>query len=93
MAVAVVSLRISLPGAQSLKDKRRIVRSLKDRLRRRFNVAVAEMDHHDVWQTASLAIVTISPDGAFARSTASQVAGFVGSDPKLSLLDYKVEVF
>jgi len=93
MAVVVVRLKLSLPGSHSLKDKRRILKSLKDRLRSRFNVAVAEMEHHDVWQSADLGVVTISPDGNHARSTASRVAGFIGGDSRLSLLDYTVEVF
>jgi uncharacterized protein YlxP (DUF503 family) len=93
MAVAVVRLRLSLPGAHSLKDKRRIVKSLKERLRQRFNVSVAEMDYHDVWQSACLGVSTISPDGAFAEATADKVAHFVGCDPRLALVDYEVEVF
>lgn len=93
MTVAIVRMRISLPGAHSLKDKRRVVKSLKDRLRRRFNVSVAEMEHHDVWQTATIGVVTISPDGDFARSTASKVAAFVGGDARLALVDYTVEIF
>jgi uncharacterized protein YlxP (DUF503 family) len=93
MALAVVTLRLSLPSAHSLKDKRRIVKSLKDRLRRRFNVSVAEMDYHDIWQSASIAVATVSPDGDFAKATASKVAGFVGGDPRLALVDYEVEVF
>ena len=93
MAVAIVTLRLSLPGAHSLKDKRRIVKSLKDRLRQRFNVAVAEMEHHDVWQTACLAVVTVSPDGTFANSTVSKVAEFVRRDARLALIDYSIEVY
>ena len=93
MAVAVVYLRLSLPGAHSLKDKRRILKSLKERLRRRFNVSVAEMDYHDVWQSARLGVSTISPDGAFADATVAKVAHYVGSDPRLALVDYEVEVF
>ncbi len=93
MAIALVTLKLSLPDAHSLKSKRRIVKSLKDRLRNRFNVSVAEMDHHDVWQSACLGVVTISPDGAFAKETADKVAGFVARDAKLSLVDYQVEIF
>jgi len=93
MAVAIVTLRLSLPGAHSLKDKRRIVKSLKDRLRQRFNVAVAEMEHHDVWQTACLDVVTVSPDGTFANSTVSKVAEYVRRDARLALVDYSIEVY
>jgi uncharacterized protein YlxP (DUF503 family) len=93
MALAVVTLRISLPSAHSLKDKRRIVKSLKERLRNRFNVSVAETDYHDVWQTAEVSVATVSPDGAFAQSTVDRVADFVRADARLALVDYEIEVF
>ena len=58
MAVGLLSVEFHLPGARSLKDKRMVLRSVKDRLKK-FNVAVAEVDYHDLWQRASLGIVTI----------------------------------
>jgi uncharacterized protein len=58
-AVGLLSVELHLPGAQSLKDKRMVLRSLKDRLRK-FNVAVGETDHHDRWQVAELSFVTVS---------------------------------
>jgi len=57
--VALLSVEFYLPGAGSLKDKRMVLRRVKDRLAK-FNVAVAEIDHHDLWQRAALGIVTIS---------------------------------
>ncbi len=62
MPVGLLTLEIHLPDARSLKDKRQVIRSLKDRLRRQFNVAVAELDHQELWQRALLGIVTISSD-------------------------------
>ena len=50
MPVGLLTLEIYIPDSHSLKDKRQILRSLKDRLRARFNVAVAELDHNDAWQ-------------------------------------------
>ena len=93
MPVAVVSLRISLPDAHSLKDKRRIVKSVKDRIRRDFNVSVAEMDLQDVWQSASLAVSAISPDKRFAEAVVSKVVDFVRAERRLVLVSYEVEVF
>jgi len=58
-AVGLLSIELHLAGARSLKDKRMVLRSLKDRLRR-FNVAVAELDHQDLWQRASLGVVSIA---------------------------------
>jgi uncharacterized protein YlxP (DUF503 family) len=60
MPVGLLTLELHIPEAQSLKDKRQVLRSLKDRLRGRFNVAVAELEHHEVWQRSVVGIVTIS---------------------------------
>jgi uncharacterized protein len=59
MVVALLSVELFLPGSRSLKDKRMVLRRLKDRLAK-FNVAVAEVEHQDLWQRAGLAIVTVS---------------------------------
>lgn len=59
MVVAVLRVDLHLPSAQSLKDKRMVLRRVKDRLQK-FNVAVAEVEHQDLWQRAALGIVAIS---------------------------------
>ena len=60
-AIGILTLEIRLEHAHSLKDKRQVVRSLKDRLRRH-NIAIAEIDFQDLWQRALLAAVTVSAD-------------------------------
>lgn len=60
MPVGLLTLELHMPEAQSLKDKRQILRSLKDRLRRHFNVAVAELDFQDVWNSSVVGVVTLS---------------------------------
>ena len=62
MPIGVLTLELHLPDAHSLKEKRMVVRGVKDRLRSRFNVAVAELDHQDLWQRALLGVVSISND-------------------------------
>ena len=62
MPVGRLILEIHIPNARSLKDKRQVLRSLKDRLRARFNVAVAELDHQDSWQRAQIGVVSLSND-------------------------------
>jgi uncharacterized protein YlxP (DUF503 family) len=59
LRVGLLSIEIFLPDAQSLKDKRMVLRSVKDRLKK-FNVSVAEVEHQQVWQRAGLALVSIS---------------------------------
>ncbi len=60
MAVGILTLEIHLPYAHSLKEKRMVLNRVKDRLRARFNVAVAELDHQDLWQRALLGVASIS---------------------------------
>jgi uncharacterized protein len=73
MVVALLSVELFLPGAGSLKDKRMVLRRLKDRLAK-FNVAVAEVEHHDLWQRAGLGIVTISTARGHAEQELAAVA-------------------
>jgi uncharacterized protein len=60
MPIAYLTLELRIEGAHSLKDKRQVVRSLKDRLRNSFNIAIAEIEVTDLWQRATLAAVSIS---------------------------------
>lgn len=61
-SIGVLTLEIQIPDAHSLKDKRHVVKGLKDRLRSRFNVSVAEIDGLDTWQRSVVAAVTVSGD-------------------------------
>jgi uncharacterized protein YlxP (DUF503 family) len=60
MPVGLLTLELHIQHAQSLKDKRQVLRSLKDRLRAKFNVAVAELEHEDTWQRSVVGVVTLS---------------------------------
>jgi hypothetical protein len=72
-AIGILTLELRLDNAHSLKDKRRVVESLKDRLRHKFNVAVAEIAHQDLWQRAAVAVVTVSSDHAHAQKVLQAV--------------------
>ena len=67
MIVGLITWELHLDGCQSLKEKRHIVKSLKDRLHQRFNVSAAETDHHDLWQRAELSAVVVSTDRLHAE--------------------------
>jgi hypothetical protein len=67
VVIALLTLDIHLPHAHSLKDKRMVVRSLKDRLRSKFNVSVSEVDHQDLWQRSQVSVVTVGSDEGFLR--------------------------
>ena len=69
VTIALLTLDIHIPHAQSLKDKRMVVRRLKDRLRSNFNVSVSETDHQDLWQRKTISVATVGSDEAYARQT------------------------
>lgn len=92
MPVGVLTLEIELPYAHSLKEKRAVLRKMRDRLRARFNVAVAELDHQDAWQHATLGVVSISNSQSLLDSVFRQVLGDVenilGQDVASHTLDF-----
>ena len=92
MVVGVCELDLLIPGSSSLKEKRFVLRSLKDRLRNRWNVAVTESAHHDLWQRATLCVVTVSNDSAVVHSVLSKVSNFVEKNARVELLDVRVEL-
>jgi uncharacterized protein len=83
-AIGVLTLELRLENSHSLKDKRHVVKSLKDRLRHKFNVAVAEIDYQDLWQRAALAAVTVSSDHVHAeqvlRCVEDEAAALLGGE-------------
>jgi uncharacterized protein YlxP (DUF503 family) len=74
MPIGLLTLEIHIPDARSLKDKRQVIRSLKDRLRANFNVAVAELDHQDLWQRSRVGVVSISGDGRHLEDSLQAIA-------------------
>ncbi len=87
MVVAVVTWELHLSGCQSLKDKRRIMKSLKDRLHNRFNVSVAETDYQDLWQRAELSCCVVATDNRHAESVLSAADNLVGQEPMARIID------
>ncbi len=77
MVVGVCRLTLSIAEGYSLKDKRRVVKSLVERVHNRFNVAVAEVDHHEIWNSAVLGVACVSTAGAHAEAVLASVVTFV----------------
>ena len=92
MIVMGCNLELHLWESSSLKDKRRILNSLKDRIRNEFNVAVAEVDPTDLWQSASLGVVTVSSGVRHANGTLTRVVNLVESDVRIELVNCDMEV-
>lgn len=87
MVIGVRSYELHLPGAHSLKDKRSVLKSLKDRLHNEFNVSVAETGRHDAWQTAELTICLVATEQRHAASVLESVDRFVESNPLCRIVD------
>ncbi len=87
MVVAVVTWELHLSGCQSLKDKRRIMKSLKDRLHNRFNVSVAETDYQDLWQRGELSCCVVATDNRHAESVLSAADNLVGQEQMARIID------
>jgi hypothetical protein len=93
--IAFLTLELRIEAAQSLKDKRQVVRSLKDRLRAHFNVAVAELDSSGLWNRATIGIVSVSDsrdylDGLMknVERQAARISNNCGADIADSFVDY-----
>ena len=94
MPIAFLTLELRIEGAQSLKDKRQVLRSLKDKLRNGFNVAVAELDANDLWQRATVGVVSISGSQDYLQGLMQNVereAGRIASSTGAEITDSFVE--
>ncbi|MCI4626216.1 MAG: DUF503 domain-containing protein [Candidatus Magnetoovum sp. WYHC-5] len=91
MVIGLLMLDLHIPEAGSLKSKRYVLKSLKDRLKKKFNVAIAE-EGSDLWQRVTLYAVTVSNDKQLLNSTLDNVKNMVEREPLLELLNYKMEI-
>jgi len=92
MPVGLLTLELHIPDAQSLKDKRQVLRSLKDKLRRQFNVAVAELDHQDVWQRSVVGVVTLSNEEKHVNEVLQKVLDEADRILGSSLINQAIEI-
>lgn len=87
MVVAVISWELSLPECRSLKEKRSVVKSLKDRLQNRFKVSVAETGHQDLLTRAQVSAAIVTSDRRLADSVLDKMDRFVDADGRALILD------
>ena len=91
MTIGTILLHLNLPGCRSLKEKRSVLRRLTARLRKDFNVSVAEIDKQDLHQTAMLGVAIVSNDAAYANRVLSKIVDRVGREESCSLQTYSLE--
>ncbi len=93
MVVGVLTLELAIPEAMSLKDKRRAIKGLKDRLGGRHNVSVAEVGRLDEHRRCQMAVAMVSNDRRFTDSCLSKIVDEVRGQRSVMLMDYGIELF
>ena len=89
MFVGIVRIELHLPGSTSLKDKRSIVRGLKDRIRERVHAAVAEVEFQDLWQCAALGVSVVSGESHHVQEMLQSVRRLVEGTYGAELIDWQ----
>lgn len=94
MVVGVLELDLSFPGHRSLKGKRQVLRSLKDRIAHRYNVSIAEVDGQNLWQRGTVGIACVTNDAGHAEEVLRNIVAYVESAfmGRCMILDYDIEV-
>ena len=93
MGLGVLTLQIEIPGCKSLKDKRSRLKPLLIRLHREFNISVAEIDHHDAWQSAIIACALVSNSPKHSQRALQSVVVWVESHwPDVTVIDDHIEI-
>lgn len=92
MIVGVLRVELSLPGSHSLKDKRRLLRSLLDRLHQTFHVSAAEIDHQDNWRHAEVGVSCVSNSAAHANAVLSKVLTVVEREAEIVITGVEMEL-
>jgi len=86
VVVSLLEITLRIPGAQSLKEKRSVLKPLLSRLRQRFNISVAEVGEQDKWQTSLIAVACVSADSVIAHQLLEQVLHFIERDDYIEVV-------
>ena len=93
MHVGVCTIELRLPGNDSLKGKRRILKSIIARVGQEFNVSIAEVDAQDVWQRAVLGVSGVSSSGEYVHGQMERVVEWIETNrPDVEILEYDIEL-
>jgi uncharacterized protein YlxP (DUF503 family) len=92
LVVGTIVVDLNLPGINSLKEKRRRIKSLLARMRNKYNVSIAEVGFNDNLRMAQLGAAVVSNDNAHADRMISTIVRMIDSEPELVMTDYRVEI-
>jgi uncharacterized protein YlxP (DUF503 family) len=92
MMIGVLTAEIAIDSADSLKDKRQVLKSLLAHLRNAFNISAAEVGDHDVWRRATVGIAVVANEAGFANQVLDKVVDHIERDPRVDLGHYEIEM-
>ena len=92
MVVGLCTVELFVPGSQSLKDKRQVINGLKDRLRGKFNLSVAEVEGQDLWQKAVLGMACVSNENKHVNQVLDQALNLIKSMPAVEVVRTQLEL-
>ncbi len=92
MTVGIARVTFFIPGIMSLKAKRKVVKSIIERSKHRFNVSVAEVDDQDLYQRATIAVAVVGNDGREMNSLLDRIVGFMESLGLAEIMDHEIEL-
>jgi hypothetical protein len=87
MQLGTLRIVLQIPQSRSLKSKRQVVKGIKDRLKNKFNISVAEVEDNDLWQRATLGIAVVANDGRFIDQVLDGVENYIASNPEVIIVD------
>lgn len=92
VTIGVLTMDLAIPGARSLKDKRRVIRSLKELIRSRFNFSISEIEPKEHWARARLAACVVGDDSRFVNTQLDEIANFAENKPGAQLMEVHIEL-
>ena len=93
MMIGTLQMELYIPEAFSLKEKRFVLQSLKNKIRSTFNVSIAEVDFQDKWQRALMAVACVSIDRRYIDSVFAKIMNTISSEDRVEIMNQRVEVF
>lgn len=92
MLIGIINIKIFIPTSASLKDKRRVVKSLKARIHNKFNVSIAEIDSLEEWQTSEMGLAIVSNETKSLHQQISQIINFLEKETEFELIHIKTQI-
>jgi uncharacterized protein len=93
MFVGILQIDMFLPESDSLKAKRFVLSSIKDRIKNKFNVSIAEVENNDKWQRATLGVAMVANERNFIDQALNKVLNFIDDYDQVEVMEHRIEIF